>query len=110
MMDPEPIFPSGFHPVARTRLKDLSGSTTHLSRTEVTLKYYYIDFGISVLIPPESTQRLVVGEYGRDQDPPELSAEVPYDPFKLDIFIVGNMFHNEFVKASLVTKHIYNYC
>lgn len=110
MMDPEPIFPYGFHPVDRSHLPDLSGFTTHLSRTEVTLKYYYIDFGISVLIPPESTQRLVVGEYGRDQDPPELSAEVPYDPFKLDIFIVGNMFHNEFVKASLVTKYVYDCC
>lgn len=98
MIDPEPIYPSGFHPVSRTRLPDLSGFATNLSRTEVTLKYYYIDFGISVYIPPESTQRLVVGEDGRDQDPPELSEDVPYDPFKLDVFIIGNMFHNEFVQ------------
>lgn len=112
MIDPEPIYPSGFHPVSRTRLPDLSGFATNLSRTEVTLKYYYIDFGISVYIPPKSTQesRLVVGEDGRDQDPPELSVDVPYDPFKLDVFIIGNMFHNEFVQVNVDSEYACDLC
>ena len=43
--------------------------------------------------PPLVTARTI----GWDRDPPELSATNPYDPFKLDIFIFGNMFKREFV-------------
>lgn len=34
----------------------------------------------------------MTGIFGLDQDVPELSREIPYDPFKVDVFIIGNMF------------------
>jgi len=60
------------------------------------VKYYYVDFGLSTHFPPDAESRVVVGVAGRDQEVPELSEDVPYDPFKVDVFIIGNMLRNEF--------------
>ncbi|EED81131.1 predicted protein [Postia placenta Mad-698-R] len=69
-------------------------------RSRVPIKYYYVDYGLSVYIPPDIHPKLVLGDFGRDQDVPELSLTVPYDPFKVDIFIIGNMlkriFHDQY--------------
>ncbi|KAH9858389.1 hypothetical protein C2E23DRAFT_798334 [Lenzites betulinus] len=63
----------------------------------VPVNYYFIDFGMSTRFTSESP-RLVTGTLGLDREPPELSDDVPYDPFKLDIFLIGNLirgvFHN----------------
>lgn len=95
MMDPSALYPHGFHPIRQNDLPDLSGLARSRSRSEVRIKYYFIDFGISVHIPPHVYPKLAVGNFGRDQEVPELSADVPYDPFKLDIYIIGNMFRQE---------------
>ncbi|KAI0722005.1 hypothetical protein C8T65DRAFT_724342 [Cerioporus squamosus] len=60
------------------------------------IDYYFIDFGISSHFEPDDTNRLVTGTKGLDEDVPELSADVPYDPFKVDIFILGNLFYGLF--------------
>ncbi|KAI0369568.1 hypothetical protein BV20DRAFT_1053161 [Pilatotrama ljubarskyi] len=39
----------------------------------------------------EEGPRLVTGKLGLDRQPPELSDDVPYDPFKLDVFLIGNL-------------------
>ena len=96
MVDSKALFPRGFHPVYCDRLPDASSGAPVLSRSTMPVKYYYIDFGISSYIPRDSKDKLVVGTLGRDQDVPELSSSVPYDPFKVDIFILGNVFRNEF--------------
>ncbi|EKM49303.1 uncharacterized protein PHACADRAFT_131824 [Phanerochaete carnosa HHB-10118-sp] len=96
MMDARPLFPRGFHPLQLLSLPDLSDRAPMRSRTEAAVKYYYIDFGISVHIPPNVHPKLIVGELGRDQEVPELSSNVPYDPFKVDIFIIGNVLFTEF--------------
>ena len=90
------MYPEGFHPVQTAYKRDYSGWATHLPRSAVGVKYYFADFGISVYVPSEDRPKLVTGHMGRDQDPPELSSTVPYDPFKLDIFIIGNMLKQEF--------------
>ena len=90
------MFPDGFHPVQPAYKRDYSGWATYLPRSAVGVKYYFADFGISVHIPTEDRPRFVTGHMGRDQDPPELSSIVPYDPFKLDIFIIGNTLKQEF--------------
>jgi hypothetical protein len=46
--------------------------------------------------PLGSRRELVLGIAGRDQDVPELSGDVPYDPFKVDIFTIGNVIRAEF--------------
>jgi len=96
MMDADAIYPEGFHPVRINFKPDRSDYAKHTSRSATAVKYYFIDFGISVYIPENLRPKLVTGLHGRDRDPPELSDQVPYDAFKLDIFIIGNMLKREF--------------
>ena len=60
------------------------------SRSAARAKHYLVDFGISVYIPESVSPKLATGFLGRDRDLPELSNEEPYDPFRFDIFIIGN--------------------
>ena len=75
----------------------------HLNRQDHPVKYYFIDFGISSLFEPDEVP-LAVGTKGRDKEPPELSDTEPYNPFYLDIFVLGNLYLQEFVQvnASLI--------
>lgn len=95
MMDADAMYPEGFHPIRIMYKSDYSGYATHIPRSVAGVKYYFIDFGISVHIPKDARPGLVTGIMGRDQTPPELSKTMPYDPFKLDVYILGNMFKRE---------------
>ena len=95
LMDADAMYPEGFHPVKNTYKRDYSGPATHLPRSTAGVRYYFADFDTSVHTQGEGPH-LVTGERGRDQEPPELSATVPYDPFQLDVFIIGNMLRHEF--------------
>lgn len=46
---------------------------------------------------------MVVGDVGRDAEVPELSWDVPYDPFKADIYALGNLFDKEFEQVRCVS-------
>ena len=95
MMDADAMYPEGFHPVRVDYKPDYSGWAPYVSRSDAGVRYYFVDFGISVHIPEDDRPKFVTGNMGRDRDPPELSATVSYDPFKLDIFIIGNMLARE---------------
>ena len=99
MMDGRPLYPHGHHPVRRNRSIDGLYEATALSRTEHPVRYYYIDFDLSVRFA-EGQPHLVLGDVGREDKVPELSADVPYDPFKVDVFSLGNLYHKEFVLVS----------
>ncbi|KAH9920914.1 kinase-like domain-containing protein [Fomitopsis serialis] len=96
MMDAGPLYPRGFHPLLGEFLPDGKTGTWPNSRTRCPVKYYFIDFGISRYFPPDVQSKLVIGGDGRDQEPPELSDDIPYDPFKLDVFILGNFLRKNF--------------
>jgi len=100
MMDADAMYPEGFHPIHVMFKRDYSGWADHIPRSTAGVKYYFVDFGISSHIP-EDDERFVIGNFGRDQEPPELSATVPYDPFKLDIFIIGNMLRRDFYDVTV---------
>lgn len=93
------MYPKGFHPLQNTGLPDTTGPAPSVTRLAAypRVRYYYIDFGLSVRIPPEVYPKRALGEHGLDQEVPELSLTTPYDPFLVDIFILGNFFK----------KHIY---
>ncbi|KAJ3473918.1 hypothetical protein NLI96_g12754 [Meripilus lineatus] len=95
MMDAGSMFPNGFHPVHKWCDRSGIETATYHTRSEHPPRYYFTDFGISSYFPPDSNP-LVVGRDGRDSEVPELSWTVPYNPFKTDIFIIGNLFKNEF--------------
>ena len=93
------MYPEGFHPVNYMYKRDYSGWATQIPRSVAGVRYYFADFGISVQVAEGEPQKSTVGALGRDREPPELSARIPYDPFKLDIFIIGNMLKQEFCEV-----------
>ena len=92
-LDPSDLFPGGFHPVLRYMEPDLKRAVRPLSRlfASKSVQYYFIDFGIS-MHGPDGKPRAVLGVDCLDKSVPELSSTVPYDPFKEDIYILGNLF------------------
>ena len=96
LMDATHMYPLGFHPVEELFLDDIKTLAPRISRLEAGVQYYFVDYGISSYFPPGSRRELVVGIAGRDRDVPELSNNVPYDPFKVDIFTIGNVLRGEF--------------
>ncbi|KAI8984967.1 hypothetical protein BD414DRAFT_537421 [Trametes punicea] len=65
--------------------------TPVLSRKDVPVEHYCVDFGTSTRFIPDGPTKLVPGTDGLEQDVPELSDVVPYGPLRVDIFIWGNM-------------------
>jgi len=86
-----------FHPVRPIKSIDGRLFSEPLTRSQAEVKYYFIDFGISSRFGEESASRLVTGIDGRDQDIPELSDTIPYDPFKVDVKIIGNLFQTTII-------------
>ncbi|KAJ6569075.1 hypothetical protein B0H19DRAFT_1256748 [Mycena capillaripes] len=76
-----------------------SGKPSIKTRTEAgPMKYYFIDFGLSVWFSSFETRRLVTGFFGqRGKYIPELSDTIPYDPFKVDVRLVGEMLRKDFL-------------
>ncbi|KAL6300710.1 kinase-like domain-containing protein [Sparassis latifolia] len=97
MMDAAPLYPQGHHPVRRLASSDSIYLLSPLSRTDHPVRYYFIDFGISSMFE-EGQSPYVVGRKGRDKELPELSDDVPYDAYKVDIFILGNLYKKDFLQ------------
>lgn len=113
VVDSSKMIPGGFHfqrPLTADGVKFLQeykgdDSEPHLMKTRTEagpMKYYFIDFGLSVRFPSFETRGLVTGEDGRMRKRvPEISQTVPYDPFKVDVRLVGEMLRREFLLVSL---------
>jgi serine/threonine protein kinase len=96
-MDCLNLFTDGWHPMntwlTRSGKDDLCLGRR---RSEVEIRYYFIDFGLSTLFHPEQHNRLVIGELGRIQAP-EQNSGLPYDPFKLDVYYLGHVYQTKIV-------------
>ncbi|KAI0077229.1 hypothetical protein K474DRAFT_1596436 [Panus rudis PR-1116 ss-1] len=97
MMDARSIYPKDHHPVRLDYTPDGVFDAPQYNRIDHPVRYYFIDFGISSLFQPGES-RLVVGAKGQDKSPPELSNKIPYDPFPLDVYILGHVYQEEFVE------------
>lgn len=91
LMDGRSLYTERFHPVLQNHDWTIKRRLRPLPRCEASVRYYFIDYGISDYFAPGEERELVVGEDGHDQDVPELSEDHPYDPFMVDIFIIGNL-------------------
>ncbi|TDL26470.1 hypothetical protein BD410DRAFT_715779 [Rickenella mellea] len=98
MMDGNLLFPNGFHPLQQMSDPINLRLLQPLRRSDVSsVKYYFIDFGLSTYFEDNDTPRLVLGDVAQDHDVPELSCTVPYDPFPVDVFTLGNMYKKDFI-------------
>ncbi|GBE78924.1 predicted protein [Sparassis crispa] len=100
MMDARSLYPHGHHPIRIAASQDGIHMLAPLSRSDCSVRYYFIDFGISSLIK-KGESPYVLGRQGRDKELPELSSEITYDAFKVDIFTLGNLYKKEFLQAYL---------
>ncbi|KAJ6526252.1 hypothetical protein DFH09DRAFT_1046202 [Mycena vulgaris] len=100
--------PGGFHFISPCSSDDINflqyGNPEVIPHAMITrneagpMDYYYIDFGLSVQFPSFEARKLVTGACGRlRKHIPEISATVPYDPFKADVRLVGEMLWREFL-------------
>lgn len=101
MMDARAIYPQGHHPIRLNYSADALYEVTPLSRIDHPVKYYFIDFELSVHFP-EGSSTYVVGKIGRDKEVPEMSSDIPYDAFKADVFAMGNLY-DKFIQVCLIT-------
>ena len=94
-MDGTHLYPEGFNPYADHCLPDLSDFARPVSRYRApgSVRYYFRDFRTAVRMPPDSPKR-VVGMGWCNTKCPEWSDYQPYDPFKLDVYILGAMYRN----------------
>ncbi|KAJ3496304.1 hypothetical protein NLJ89_g10505 [Agrocybe chaxingu] len=95
MMDARPIFPNRWHPVSETYSPDYASYARSLSRIDHPVRYYFIDFGLSHRFQP-GQQHVVMDYGGADHDVPELETAQPYDPFRVDVYTLGNIFMKKF--------------
>ncbi|OSC97559.1 hypothetical protein PYCCODRAFT_1440077 [Trametes coccinea BRFM310] len=105
MMDGRSLYPHGHHPVWRDRSPDAVEDLVPLPRIDHPVKYFYVDFGLSVRFLPGQSS-LVVGDVGRDASVPELSSTVPYDAFKADIYALGTFFEQELLQRYRGTEFL----
>ena len=102
MMDATPLYPIPYHPMRRSRLRDFSDhgwfDPTHYTRTERTVKYYIIDFGISRRYNPDDGPPLEDPIIGGDKSVPEFQVSLePCNPFPTDIYYLGSVIRNTFL-------------
>ncbi|KAG6823321.1 hypothetical protein H0H92_010606 [Tricholoma furcatifolium] len=56
------------------------------------VRYYLIDFGLSRYYPKEPIEAETLGTFGQDATVPELLVDQPFNPFKVDVYQLGNVF------------------
>ncbi|KAJ7159438.1 hypothetical protein C8R46DRAFT_906589 [Mycena filopes] len=97
MMDATNVVPKGWHFAAPFSQNGTTPRLLSIPRHSVApVEYFIIDFGLSTSFPadlPVDDAR-DVGRYGQDKTVPELSDTVPYNPFKVDIYQLGNVIMN----------------
>jgi hypothetical protein len=92
-MDPMKVIPKGFHFSKWYTRDGIEKRLKWHDRWQVRpVDYYFIDFGLSYRYPAGYTDILDYGIYGQDSSVPEMSIDIPYDPFKADVYQLGNAF------------------
>ena len=97
-MDGSNLYKDGWHPMETWRGRDGGELSLNRKRSEVEIRYYFIDFGLSTEFSLGQHERLVTGGLGRIQAPEQVSG-LPYDPFKLDVYYLGHVFQTKIVEV-----------
>ncbi|TRM61133.1 kinase-like domain-containing protein [Schizophyllum amplum] len=98
MMNSDELVPGGFHFAAAWCDPTGRPGLVVRDRGEVPpVQYFVIDFGLSSCLPSRTS--LVTGRFGQDKTVPELSWDVPYNPFKVDIYQLGQVILQDMVNV-----------
>ena len=99
------MFPDGFHSQEILRSKDLKGNAPFFTRTQRPTRYIIIDFGMSSRYDPDDLSPQEENLIGGDKTVPEfLNPQLTHDPYKTDIYYVGNLIQTEFISVRLLSN------
>ncbi|KAI0709576.1 kinase-like domain-containing protein [Cerioporus squamosus] len=101
MMDPMPLLSEVPHPVWKNRSYiDPERKLKRYIRTDHPVRYYIIDFGLSTKFSAGEPHIAPI-VFGGDRSVPEYKdAPGDCDPFKVDIYHLGNMIREDFMQES----------
>ena len=97
MLDPSGMYPNGFHPIQINRRRDFRGRAKRFTRTFRPTRYYLIDFGLSRRY--SSRNALDQPIRGGDKSAPEHRVGNLCNPFHTDIYYLGNLLRERFLKV-----------
>ena len=100
MLDPTGMYPKGFHPIQLNRRRDFRGRAKRFTRTLRPTRYYLIDFGLSRRY--SSRRALDQPIRGGDKSAPEHRLRNLCNPFHTDIYYLGNLVRERFLKVRSV--------
>ena len=104
MMEWKDMFPKGFHSQDILRSKDMKGNAPFFTRTQRPTRYIIIDFGMSSRYDPSDVSPIEESLIGGDKTVPEfLKIQLTHDPYKTDIYYVGNLIRTEFIQVRLLS-------
>jgi hypothetical protein len=97
MLDPSRMYPEGFHPVKINRSRDFKKCAKRYTRTQRSTRYLLVDFGLS----RQYSSRYALDEpvSGGDKSAPEHRHWKPCNPFRTDIYYLGNLVREYFVEV-----------
>ena len=99
MFDPSEMYPQGFHPTKPSRTRDFKNKAKRSTRTQQPPRYYLIDFGLSRQYL--SREALDEALRGGDKSAPEHQNGTQCNPFHTDIYYLGNLVRQEFMRVRL---------
>jgi hypothetical protein len=100
------MFPEGFHTQKILCTKDMKGTAPFFTRTQRPTRYVIIDFGLSSRYHPSDVSPREPCLEGGDKTVPEFLKLQPFhDPYKTDIYYVGNLIRTEFIQVRLLSLH-----
>ncbi|KAH8826701.1 kinase-like domain-containing protein [Flagelloscypha sp. PMI_526] len=97
------LFNEPWHPrdLKRTRNGFKPSVLKHVTRTECPVRYYFIDFGLSLKFDPEDADPSALPILGIDKTPPEFKTlDKPCNPFQTDVYCLGNIIRENFLDGS----------
>ncbi len=99
MMDLAPLYSEIPHPVDRGRSYDFKRRVHRFTRTQRSVRYYYIDFGHSRNYAPDNDSPLEI-LIGGDKSVPEFQGkDEPQNPIWTDIYYLGNLILTGFLEV-----------
>ncbi|KAF4577159.1 hypothetical protein EYR36_005146 [Pleurotus pulmonarius] len=104
LMDAQTLYIDKYHPSRPDSKLAIDGSPRHYTRTQVPVKYYLADFGLSRQYRPEDLPASEDVIYGSDKTVPEFETSESCDPFPTDVYTLGNMIREEFIEGSRFDK------
>jgi len=100
MLDPSGMYPDGFHPVEINRSRDFRRIPRRYNRTQRPPRYYLIDFSLSRrYFSRNALDEPLVGD---DKSVPEHQYKRWCNPFSTDIYHLGNLVRECFMKVVLL--------